>query len=153
VNGTSGTLVTTVSLPSAYYSTMTLNPETDVLYVSGERMLAALNGTNGQETFEAGYADPQTCGPFLYMAADPSSNQVLMVPQNYDNYLLVYDGTSGALVDMYSFTGSLGPVAFDADTGEIYAATSAGLFAFRSSTVSGGVNSTLIGSYLNCLPV
>jgi hypothetical protein len=149
VNGKSGTVVATVRLPSAYYSTMTLNPTTDVLYVSGERLLAALNGTNGNQIFQA---DPQTCGSFLSMGVNPSSNQVLMVPQNYD-YLLVYDGTSGALVNMYSFPGPIGSVAFDPSTNEIYVTESGGLLALRNSASTGNVNSTLIGSYQNCLPV
>ncbi len=151
VNGTSGTLVTTVSLSSLYYSTMTLNPETDVLYVSGERMLAALNGTNGQEIFQAGYADTQTCSPFLDMAINPSSNQVLMVPQDYD-YLLVYDGASGALVNMYSFPEPIHSVAFDPATNEIYVTESGELLALHNSVSTGNVNSTAIGSHQNCLP-
>jgi YVTN family beta-propeller protein len=149
VNGTSGTLVNTVGLPSAYYTTMTLSPTSDVLYVSGERLLAALNGTNGNQIFQA---DPQTCGPFVGMGVNPSSNQVLMVPQNYD-YLLAYDGTTGALVNMYSFPGPVGAVAFSLSTNEIYVTGSAGLLALRPSASTGNVNSTLIGSYQNCLPV
>jgi YVTN family beta-propeller protein len=152
VNGTDGTLVKTVTnLPSEYPSTLTLNPATDILYVSGSRILVALNGTNGNEIFQA---DPQTCGPFPSMGIDPSSNRVIMVSQNYD-YLLVYDGTSGVLVNMYSFPDTLGVVAFNPSTDEIYVTDSGGLTALRSPASTGNVNGTLIGAYQyrNCFVV
>jgi hypothetical protein len=75
-----------------------------------------------------------------------------MAPQNYD-YLLVYDGTSGALVNMYSFPGSIGSLAFDPNTNEIYVSESGGLLVLRNSPSMGNVNANLIGAYSNCLPV
>jgi len=149
VNGTSRTLVTTVPTSSAYYSTMTMNARTNVVYVSGGEELLALNGTNGQEIF---HANPETCGPFLDMAVNAVSDQVLVVPQNY-NYLLVYDGTSGALVNMYSFSGSPLSVAFNPNTDELYMTLPRELLIFRNVAGTGNVNSTMIGSYQTCLPV
>jgi hypothetical protein len=147
VNGTSGTLVTTVSLQSGYYPTMTMNPRTNVVYISGDEQLVAFNGTNGSVIFRS---NPQTCGPFAAMAVIASSNQVLMVPQNYD-YLLVYDGTSGALVNMYSFPSPLGPVAYNTNTHEVYvAAASGGLLSLHDVQVTGNVNATLIGAGQRC---
>jgi len=149
VNGTSGTLVSSVNLNSAYYTTMTANLATNLVYASGASELVALNGTNGDVVF---HSNPQTCGPFLEMGVIPSSNQVLMVPQNYD-YLLVYDGTSGALVNMYSFPSFLQSVAYNPNTDELYVALSGQLLAFHDSAVIGNVNATLIGSGQTCLPV
>ena len=149
VNGTSGTLVTTVKLNSAYYTTMAMDPMTNIVYASGTSELVALNGTNGNMVFNS---NPQTCGPFLDMAVIPLSDQVLMVPQDY-NYLLVYGGVSGTLVNMYSFSSSPQSVAYDPNTNELYVTLSAQLLTFPDSTVIGNVNSTSIGSGQYCLPV
>jgi len=105
VNGTSETLVTTVHLDSAYYSKVTMDSKTNVVYISGEAQLAALNGISGEVIYNS---YPQTCGPFLNMADIPSSNQVLAVLQNYD-YLMVYDGATVTLANMYSFSSSPNP--------------------------------------------
>jgi len=148
VNGTTEATVATIPLNSSYYPSMTANPTTNVFYASGGSELVALNGTNGNVIFDS---NPQTCGPFPDMAVIPSSNQVIMVPQNSD-YLLAYDGASGALVNMYSFPSSLLSVAFDPNTGELYVTTVYGqLLAFHDSAVIGNVNAALIGSV--CLPV
>jgi len=156
VNGTSRTVVATVSLSSAYYSTMTYDASTNIVYASGGAELVALNGTSGAKVF---LVNPETCGPFLGMGVIPSLNQVLMVPQNYD-YLLVYNGTSGALVNMYSYSSSpqseayLQSVAYNPDTHELYLTTSSGQFlAFPDSNILGNVNATLIGAGETCLPV
>jgi DNA-binding beta-propeller fold protein YncE len=149
VNGARGNLVATVDLGSAYYPTMTLNPATHVVYVSGDKELAALNGTTASVIFKV---DPRTCGPFAHLVVVPSSNMVLTAAVHY-NYLLAYDGATGKLVNMYSFESSLGPVAFDPHNGEVYVATSEGqLLAIRMYATTGNVNSTLIGAGQNCLP-
>ncbi|MDG6914427.1 MAG: helix-turn-helix domain-containing protein [Nitrososphaerota archaeon] len=148
VNGTSGTLVNTVDLYSAYFTAMTVDPATDIVYVSGEAQLVALNGTNGNVIFKS---NPQTCGPFIDMAVIPPRNQVLMVPQNY-NYLLVYDGTKGTLVNMYSFPSQVDRVAYNLNTDEIYVLTSGSMIILRDYPIKGNVNSTVLGSDLNCLP-
>lgn len=149
VNGTGGTLLTTVDLGSAYYPTMTLNPATDVLYVSGEQELAALNGTTGSLIFKV---SPQTCGPFTGMVVDPSSNLVLTAAANSD-YLLAYDGATGNLVNMYSFPSYVGPVAFDSGNSKLYVSTAAGdLIGMHMLAATGNVNSTLISSSGACPP-
>ncbi len=149
VNETSRSLVATVHLNSAYSTTMTSNPATNIVYASGARELVALNGTNGGTIF---HVDPDTCGPFLGMTVVPSANQVAMVPQNYD-YLLVYDGTSGALLTMYSLPSSPQLVAYNPSTNEFYVATSGHLLAFPDLNFEGDANPSLIGSNDTCLPV
>jgi len=145
VNAASGVVVNKIGTPS----TMAFDQATDVVYFAGGRQLVALNGTNGFQIFQA---DPQTCSPFLSMAADTTSGQLIVAPQNYD-YLLIYDGTSGALVNMYSLPASLGPTAFNPDTGEIYATSSGRVLAILPLASTGNVNATLIGSYQDCLPI
>jgi YVTN family beta-propeller protein len=147
INGTNGTIVTTVHLNSAYYPTMTYDQSRNVVYVSGEEDLTALNGTNGRIIFQV---NPDTCGPFLNMGVISSANKVLAVMQNYD-YLLVYDGTSGALLTMYS-ASSPQAVAYNPNTNELYLVASGKLLAFPYSNAAGAVNSTLIGSGQTCLP-
>ncbi len=149
VNGTSGTLLTTVHLGSAYYPRVTMDPKTNVVYASGEAQLVALNGTNGKIIYDS---NPQTCGPFDSMAVIPSSNQVLAVSLNYD-YLQVYEGATGALVNMYSFPSTPQYVAFNPDTNELYVTLSGQLLTFHNVASTGNVNSTLVGSGQNCLPV
>ena len=148
VDGTSETLVTTVHLNSQYFPASALDTATGIIYVSGEGQLVALNATTGAVVFDS---NPQTCGPFLGMALVPSSDQVLLVPQNYD-YLLVYDGGTGNLVNMYSLTGPPQSVAYNPASEEAYVAVSGQLLAFHDSGVTGYVNSTLIGSGEQCAP-
>jgi len=145
VNGTSGNLVTTVDLRSAGFPAMTMNPSTDVLYVTGAA-LVALNGTDGQVIFSS---NPQTCGPFLDMAIIPASNQVLMVPQDYD-FLLVYNGTTGALVNMYSLPGPASGVAYSPNTDELYLTANGDLLSLHDVQATGNVNATLIGAGQAC---
>jgi hypothetical protein len=146
VNGTSGTLVKTISLQSAYYSPIALNLRTNVVYASSEAQLLALNGTDGSVIFRW---DPQTCA-LGDMAIIPSSNRVLAVAADYD-YLLLYDGTSGALLNIYSFPSPPGPFAYNPNTDEIYVVASGDLLSLRDVQATGNVNSTLIGGVQNCL--
>lgn len=143
VNGTTGTLVTTVDLGSADYPTMTLNPTTGIVYVSGGQELAALNGTTGRVIFNV---NPQTCGPFTGMVVDTSSNLVLTAASGSD-YLLAYDGATGKLVNMYSFPSNPGPVAFDSDNNNLFVSTPAGyLIAMHMFAATGNVDTALISS-------
>jgi hypothetical protein len=146
VNGTSGAIVTTIDLRWGSYPMMTENPSTNVLYVAGSAQLIALNGTDGHVVFSS---NPQTCSPFLDMAIIPSSNQVLMVPQNYD-FLLVYNGTTGALVNMYSLAGPANRVAYNPSTDQLYIAANGDLLALHDVQATGNVNATLIGAGQAC---
>lgn len=146
VNGTSGVLVATVDLRSAYFPSMTMDPSTNILYVTGMAQLMALNGTDGQTIFSA---NPQTCGPFLGMATIPASNQVLLVPQDYA-FLLVYDGTTGALVNMYSLPVPANGVAYSPKTEELYLAADGDLLSLHDVLATGNVNATLIGAGRDC---
>ena len=150
VNGTSGTLVAKVELGSGAYPTMALDPATHVLYVSGGQQLAAINGTTGAVIFNV---NPQTCGPFVNMVVDPSSNLVLTAPATGYYYLLAYDGATGKLVNMYSFSSTPVPVALNPNNGELYLWTTAGRFlSIRVLSAPGNVNSALIGTGGQCPP-
>jgi hypothetical protein len=146
VNGTSGTLVAKVELGSGVYPTMAFDSATRVLYVSGDQ-LVAINGTTGAVIFKA---DPQTCGPFTIMVVDPSANLVYTAAVNYD-YLLAYDGATGKLVNMYSFSSTPVPVALNPNNGELYLWTTAGPFiSIHMLSAPGNVNSALIGAGRQC---
>jgi hypothetical protein len=146
VNGTSATLVATVALYSGGYPTMALNPKTHVVDVSGDG-LAAINGITGSLIFNV---NPQTCGPFTTMVVDPPSNLVYTAAVNYD-YLLAYDGATGKLVNMYSFSSTPVPVALNPNNGELYLWTTAGRFiSIHMLSAPGNVNSALNGAGRQC---
>jgi hypothetical protein len=159
VNGTSGSLVATVSLNSSTngtmassYGLMALDPSTDIVYVSEGSQLVALNGTNGNVIFKV---YPDTCGPSS-IAVIPSLDQVVMITSNSPNYLLVYDGATGTLVNMYSFASndqvrfagfgvSVG-VAYDVNTAQLYFFAGADTLVALHYDVQtiGNVNATLV---------
>jgi DNA-binding beta-propeller fold protein YncE len=146
VNGTSGTLVAKVELGSGAYPTMALDPATHVLYVSGDQ-LAAINGTTGGVIFKV---NPRTCGPFTNVVVDPSANFVYTAAIGHD-YLLAYDGATGKLMNMYSFSSIPVPVALNPNNGELYLWTTAGPFiSIRVLSALGNVNGALIGEGQNC---
>jgi hypothetical protein len=145
INGTSGSLVTTVSLENAFYPSITVDPLTDIVYVAGGSQLVAVNGTSGNVIF---MVYPQTCGPFsgpVSIAVIPSLDQVVMRPWSH-NYLLVYDGATGALVNMYSFPSEPIFEGYNANTSELYVWTplSQDLLSLRDVQTTGNVNATLI---------
>jgi hypothetical protein len=143
INGNSGSLVTTVSLDSPIYSPIAIDPSTDIVYVAGGSQLVAVNGTSGNVIFKV---YPQTCGPYS-IAVIPSLDQVVMVPVNYNNYMLVYDGATGNLVNMYSFSSNfLSFEGYDANTGELYlfGGASPDLLALHDVQATGNVNAALI---------
>jgi hypothetical protein len=145
VNGTSAKLMNETTLGSVYYATATIDGKTGTVYVSGDSQLVALNpyGTVIYNYY------PDTCGPFSSMADDPALNQVIMAPQNY-NYLLVYSGSFGNLLNMYSLPGAPQYVAFNPVTNETYVIVSQSLLAFYGATSTGYVNDTLIGAGQFC---
>ncbi len=145
VSGKSETLVTTVHLASGGYPRVTMDPTTNVVYVSGDE-LVALNGATGKVIYSV---NPQECGPFDSMAVIPSSNQVIAQPLDY-NYLLVYDGATGTLVNMYTLSSSPQFVAFNPNTNEFYTTTSGELLAFHNVASTGNIDSSLMGSGKNC---
>lgn len=147
VNGTSAKVMNETTLGSLYYATATIDEESGTVYVSGDAQLVALNpyGT----VIHNSYSD--TCGPFISMADDPASNQVIMAPQNYD-YVLVYDGWFGNLLNMYSLPGAPQYVAFNPVTNETYVIVSQSLLVFYGATSTGHVNDTQIGAGQFCAP-
>jgi len=147
VNGTSAELINETTLGSAYYATTTIDEKTGFVYVSGESQLVALN-PYGTVIFNY---YPDTCGPFIGMVDDPAQNQVIMAPQNY-NYLLVYNGWFGTLLNMYSLPDSPQYVSFNPVTNETYVIVSASLLTFRGVASTGHVNGTLIGDDQFCNP-
>jgi hypothetical protein len=136
------------TLGSPYYATATIDEKTGIVYVSGEAELVALN-PYGTVIY---HYNPDTCGPFIGMADDPALNQVIMAPQNYD-YLLVYDGLSGNLLNMYSLPSSPQYVTFNPVTNETYAIVSESLLTFKGVTSTGHANDSLIGAGQFCSPV
>ncbi|HYC11280.1 MAG TPA: hypothetical protein VEC02_01270 [Nitrososphaerales archaeon] len=154
VNGTSRSVVNTLNLGADAIPTVAVNPKTNVVYLSGVAQLMALNGTNGKTIYEV---NPQTC-VFSDMSIIQSSDQVLATSFDY-NYVLVYDGASGVLVNMYSLTkvpsfGYFGvqDLAFNPNTGEVYVTISTQLLAFHSVAATGNVNSTLVYPGQYCPP-
>jgi len=148
VNGTSVKLMNETAIGSAYYATATIDQKTGLVYVSGEAQLVILNpyGTVVHNYY------PDTCGPSIGMADDPVQNQVIVAPQNY-NYVLVYNGWFGNLLNMYSLPDSPQYVAFNPTTNETYAVVSNSLLTFKGVASVGHVNDTLIGAGQFCLPV
>lgn len=146
VNATSGKLLNQASLGNGGYPRVTMNPITDVAYVSGSAQLVALNGTTGKMIYDV---NSMVCGVLDSMAVDLSSNQVLAMPLTY-NYILAYDGASGALVNMFSFPSSPEYVAYNPSTSETYVTYSGQIVAFPNHVGSGHLNGVLLGSGQNC---
>jgi hypothetical protein len=146
VNGTSETLAKTVDLNPGTYPTLVLNPVTNVVYLSALGV-ATISGTD-DSIFRM---SPEACGPFPGMAVIPSSNQIAMVD---GSYLLVFDGASGKLVNMYYFPPSRSYpvyVGYNQATDEFYTTTNNGqLVSFHDVAATGNVNSTLIRTEPNC---
>ncbi|MDG6977993.1 MAG: hypothetical protein JRN58_02825 [Nitrososphaerota archaeon] len=142
-----GTGVSTVGLNSSAYGTMALDQSTNVVYVSGGSQLVALNGTDGGVIFKA---NSETCGSTA-IEAIPSLDQVVMLTSNHPDYLLFYDGATGALANMYSFPSRVGFAGsyasiYDTNTGELYLSTGPDtLVALHyDAQTMGNLNATLI---------
>lgn len=149
VNGTSETLAKTLDLNPGTYPTLVLNPASNVVYLSALGM-ATLEGTDLGSTFNM---NPAACGPFPGMAVIPSSNQIAMVDRS--GYLLVFDGASGKLVNMYYFppsrSVSFAYVGYAQAANEFFTTTNDGqLVSFHNVVAIGNVNSTLIRTEPNC---
>lgn len=147
INGSSETLLDTVNIGSWGYPRVAVDPKTDVAYVTGVTQLVALNGRSGKVIFNS---NSLVCGPFDSVAIIPSSNQVLAITLNSD-YVFVYDGATGALVNMYSWTAEPQYIAFNPNAGELYVTLFSGhLLAFQDVTQTGHINDTLIHSSPFC---
>lgn len=146
VDGVSGQILNQVTVGNYAYPRVAMNLATDVAYVSGSAQLVALNGTTGKILYEV---NSLACGTFDSMTADTKTDQLLAVSLDY-NYILAYDGTSGALVNMYSFPGSPEFVAFNSNTNVGYATVGSQLLAFSNTASPGHLDSTLTGSGQGC---
>jgi hypothetical protein len=152
VNGTSGTLLTTVNLHDMSNSGLTVNSGTNIVYVSGYN-LVALNGTNGKVIFSV---NPLTCG-LSNMIVIPYLNEVAATA---GNYVLLYDGATGTLLNMYSIPNGPwrgpGSVAFNPQSNELYTDVASEFLSqfvsFPNVASTGAVDSTLMGSGQNCPP-
>ncbi len=153
IDGANGSLVTTVDLNNPFNPSMTLDPSTDIVYVSGGSQFVAINGTNGNVILRV---DLQTCGAFdiNYLAAIPSLDQVVLSPLNSSN-LLVYDGTTGSLVNAYSFPILLGHPSlsdspmyqgYDAITGELSVLVGTDMIVLHDVRAAGNATASLIGA-------
>ena len=108
-----------------------------------------MNGTNGNVVF---VARPQTC-ELISVVAIPSSDQLVAIPGLFPgmySYLAEYDGTTGTLVNMYSFPGSPQSVAYNPNTDELYVTLPGELISFHDFPIAGNVDSTLIGGGQGC---
>lgn len=146
VNGTNGQVLNKITIGNDAYPRVTMNLATDVAYISGSAQLVALDGTTGKIVYEV---NSLACGPFDSMAADTSTNQLLGVYLD-GNYIMVYDGTSGALVNMYSFPTSPEYIVFNSNSNVGYVTMGNQVLAFQNTAGAGHVNSTLTGSGQNC---
>lgn len=147
VNGTTKALVNIVRLNSGSYPRLAVDLNTNVVYVSGDQFVA-LYGNDGSVIYSV---NARVCGAIDSMTIIPSLDQVLAISPAYE-YLMVYDGANGTLVNMYSFPQTLQYVAFNPNTAETYITLGGQLVAFHNIASYGHVNSTLIGSDLHCLP-
>jgi hypothetical protein len=107
VNGTSGRIVASLRLNSSRPPAVVVNPTTNLAYVSGDQ-LVALNGTNGDVVYKV---NPLECSGINNLVVIPHLNEVAATVPGA--YVLVYDGSTGALVDMYSLPANANFVAFD----------------------------------------
>jgi hypothetical protein len=146
VNGTNGQIMNKVTIGNDAYPRVTMNLATDFAFVSGSAQLVALDGTTGKIAYEV---NSLACGPFDSMVAYTPTNQLLGVYLD-GNYVMVYDGTSGALVNMYSFPASPEYIVFNSNTNVGYVTVGNQLLAFQNTATPGHVNSTLTGSGQNC---
>jgi hypothetical protein len=140
VNGTSGRVVATLELNSSTPPTVAVNPSTDLAYVSGDQ-LVALNGTSGAMVFKV---NPLECGGITDMVVIPYLNEVAATVPGA--YVLVYDGSTGVLVDMYSLPTTGQTVAFDPSTDQLIVALwpADTLIAFNLAASRGSVDSALV---------
>ena len=146
VNGSSESLVRTVHAGGGIYPTLAVNTNADVAYV-GSDSLAAVNGTNGDVIFSV---NPQNCGSVdQSMVFVPMRDQLAIVSPNY-NYVFVYDGATGSIVDMYSLPTAPSDLSYNVLTNELYVTLSSQLLAFRDVAGPGYMDTALVGSGLQC---
>ena len=141
-NGTTGGLIANVTLGGeATPTVVTVNPTHHLFYVAGAT-LAAINDTNGKVVFKV---NPQECGPFISMVYVSNTDQVAAVGPYY-NYTFVYDGATGALLDMYSLPNSPRYVAYVSLTNELLVTLPSQMVAFRNTAGPGYMDPAAIGS-------
>lgn len=145
VNGTSQTLTKTVQLGGGSYPRVAVNPYQHLFYVSGDT-LAAINDTSGAIVFKV---NPQECGPFDSMVFDENTDQLAAISLDF-NFVFIYNGSTGSLLDMYSLSATPQFVAYNVLTNELYVTVSSQLTAFRNSAGPGYVDTALVGSGENC---
>jgi len=146
VNGTSGKVVDTLHLNSSQLSTVAVNPPADLAYVSGDQFVA-LNGTTGAVVYSVNSLE---CGGTTSMAVIPYLDEVAVTGPW--PYVLVYDGSTGALVNMYSVPLSGGYfVAFEPSMSELVISLQTNhlppmgaVMAFRLADSRGSVDSALV---------
>ncbi len=145
VNGTSNSLVANVTLGGGSYPRVAVNTVHHLFYVSGDT-LAAINATNGQVVFKV---NPQECGPFDSMAYVQNTDQIAAISLDF-NYTFIYDGATGALLDMYSLPGTPQFVAYNGLMNELLVTLPSEFIAFHDSAGPGYVDTALVGSGQNC---
>jgi YVTN family beta-propeller protein len=145
VNGTSRTLTKTVQLGGGSYPRVAVDTYRHMFYVSGDT-LAAINDTSGAIVFNV---NPQECGPFDSMAFDENTDQLAAISLDF-NFVFIYNGATGSLLDMYSLPATPQFIAYNGLTNELYVTVSSQLTAFHNSAGPGYVDTALVGSGENC---
>ena len=146
VNGTSQRLQATVQLGFGTYPRIAVDPNTDVAYVTGDASLVALNGTTGQIIYST---NTSTCATIDGLSVNPATDEVYATSLEL-NYTLVFDGATGHLVNMYSFTEEPQYPSFNPSTGELYVTLPGSLVIFPDITSTGHVDTSLLGRSENC---
>ena len=147
VNGSTEGVQSIVHLGFGTYPRVSLNQATHEVYVSGDARIVAINGTSGATLFDARTG---TCAVLDGLGLVQSSNQILAVSLNLD-YLLVYDGNSGTLANMYASSSEPQYAAYNNATQEIYITLFSGhLLSFHDVNSIGNANGGLIGPGNNC---
>lgn len=144
VNGTSDSIVATVPLGGGSYPLVAANTDYDIFYVS-DGALVALNETNGKVVFNV---PQQECASFNSMTFARNTGHLLVI-SNY-NYVFVYNGVSGALIDMYSLPSAPQHLAENPLTNELYVTISSQLISFYDSAGPGHMDIALVDSGGSC---
>ncbi len=147
INGTSAQVKDNLTLGFGSYSRVTVNPTNGVVYVAGDASLVATNGTTGKIIYSV---NKSTCATVDALDVNAQTNQVYAVPLG-PQYVLVYDGSNGKLVNMYSFSTDIDYVKLNPVTHQLYATLFNGhLVIFPDVTIAGYVDSQFLSPAQNC---
>jgi hypothetical protein len=163
VNGTDHAISTTIPVSGWGFSGMILDPVTDTGYLavySNVTTLVSIDLSSDKQVHSTVLGS--TCADIHPVGVGLSEGQLYAVASGEgspDNLLLVIDGPSGSIINMFSSPGQFVGVASDLSNGMLYATieplsthqTSGSLISLSGSFPVGFVNTGLIASGV-CLP-